>query len=70
MLTLPIPAFPSHDIEIHKASAPVESPATDLGFLVLSIQVQPDFDNLRIRVVSLHSIAAIVTGKQIGRAHV
>ena len=42
---------------IHKASAPGESPATDLGFLVRSIQVQPDFDNLRIRVVSLHSIA-------------
>ena len=42
---------------IHKASAPGESPANDLGFLVRSIQVQPDFDNLRIRVVSLHSIA-------------
>jgi len=42
---------------IHKASAAGESPATDLGFLVRSIQVQPDFDNLRIRVVSLHSIA-------------
>ena len=42
---------------VHKASAPFESPATDLGFLVRSIQVQPDFDNLRIRVVSLHSIA-------------
>ena len=42
---------------VHKASAPGESPATDLGFLVRSIQVQPDFDNLRIRVVSLHSIA-------------
>ena len=42
---------------VHKASAAGESPATDLGFLVRSIQVQPDFDNLRIRVVSLHSIA-------------
>ena len=46
---------------VHKASAPGESPANDLGFLVRSIQVQPDFDNyfenLRIRVVSLHSIA-------------
>ena len=47
----------SGNTRIHKASAPGESPATDLGFLVRSIQVQPDFDNLRIRVVSLHSIA-------------
>ena len=42
---------------VHKASAPGESPATDLGFLVRSIQVQPDLDNLRIRVVSLFTIA-------------
>ena len=48
---------PSGNTRIHKASAAGESPATDLGFLVRSIQVQPDFDNLRIRVVSLHSIA-------------
>lgn len=47
----------SGNTRIHKASAPGESPANDLGFLVRSIQVQPDFDNLRIRVVSLHSIA-------------
>ena len=51
----------SGNTRIHKASAPGESPATDLGFLVRSIQVQPDFDNyfenLRIRVVCLHSIA-------------
>ena len=42
---------------IHKASAAGESPANDLGFLVRSIQVQPDLDNLRIRVVSLFTIA-------------
>ena len=42
---------------VHKASAAGESPATDLGFLVRSIQVQPDLDNLRIRVVSLFTIA-------------
>ena len=44
-------------IRVLKASAAGESPANDLGFLVRSIQVQPDFDNLRINVVSLHSIA-------------
>ena len=42
---------------VHKASAADESPATDLGFLVRSIQTEPDLDNLRIYVVSLHSIA-------------
>lgn len=42
---------------VHKASAAGESPANDLGFLVRSIQVQPDLDNLRIRVVSLFTIA-------------
>jgi len=42
---------------IHKASAAGESPATDLGFLVRSIQTEPDLDNLRIRVVSLFTIA-------------
>lgn len=42
---------------VHKASAPGESPATDLGFLVRSIQTEPDLDNLRIRVVSLFTIA-------------
>ena len=42
---------------VHKASAPGESPATDLGFLVRSIQMQPDLDNLRVQVVSLATIA-------------
>ena len=42
---------------VHKASAPGESPATDLGFLVRSIQMQPDLDNLRVQVVSLSTIA-------------
>ena len=42
---------------VHKASAAGESPATDLGFLVRSIQTEPDLDNLRIRVVSLFTIA-------------
>ena len=41
----------------HTASAPGESPATDLGFLVRSIQVEPDLQNLRVRIISLHSIA-------------
>ena len=41
----------------HTASAPNESPATDLGFLVRSIQTEPDLPNLRIRILSLHSIA-------------
>ena len=41
----------------HKASAAGESPATDLGFLVRSIQTEPDLVNLRIRILSLHSIA-------------
>ena len=39
------------------ASAAGESPATDLGFLVRSIQVEPDLQNLRVRIISLHSIA-------------
>ena len=42
---------------VHKASAAGESPATDLGFLVRSIQIQPDLDNLRVQVVSLATIA-------------
>lgn len=42
---------------IHVASAPGESPATDLGFLVRSIQVETDLQNHRVFVVSLHSIA-------------
>ena len=42
---------------VHKASAAGESPATDLGFLVRSIQMQPDLDNLRVQVVSLSTIA-------------
>ena len=41
----------------HKASAAGESPATDLGFLVRSIQTEPDMPNLRIRILSLKSIA-------------
>ncbi|MBK7450710.1 MAG: hypothetical protein IPJ47_15375 [Anaerolineales bacterium] len=39
------------------ASAAGESPATDLGFLVRSIQIEPDLQNLRVRILSLHSIA-------------
>lgn len=42
---------------VHKASAAGESPATDLGFLVRSIQIQPDLDSLRVQVVSLATIA-------------
>lgn len=42
---------------VHKASAAGESPATDLGFLARSIQIQPDLDNLRVQVVSLATIA-------------
>ena len=42
---------------IHKASAAGESPATDLGFLARSIQIEPDLQNLRVRILSLHSIA-------------
>lgn len=42
---------------VHTASAPNESPATDLGFLVRSIQIEPDLQNLRVRILSLHSIA-------------
>lgn len=41
----------------HTASAPNESPATDLDFLVRSIQIEPDLQNLRVRILSLHSIA-------------
>ena len=41
----------------HKASAAGESPATDLGFLARSIQIEPDLQNLRVRILSLHSIA-------------
>ena len=39
------------------ASAAGESPATDLGFLARSIQIEPDLQNLRVRILSLHSIA-------------
>lgn len=42
---------------VHKSSAPGESPATDLGFLVRSIQTEPDMANYRVRILSLHSIA-------------
>lgn len=44
-------------IRTHKASAPFESPANDLGFLVRSIQVEPELQNLRVRIVQMHSIA-------------
>jgi hypothetical protein len=47
----------THPNRTHTASAPGESPATDLGFLVRSIQVEPDLANLRVRILSLHSIA-------------
>ncbi len=47
----------THPNRTHTASAPGESPATDLGFLVRSIQTEPDMQNLRIRILSLHSIA-------------
>ncbi len=47
----------THPNRTHTASAPGESPATDLGFLVRSIQTEPDMANLRIRILSLHSIA-------------
>jgi len=47
----------THPNRTHTASAAGESPATDLGFLVRSIQVEPDMQNLRIRILSLHSIA-------------
>ena len=47
----------THPNRTHIASAPGESPATDLGFLVRSIQVEPDLQNLRVRIISLHSIA-------------
>lgn len=41
----------------HTASAPGESPANDLGFLVRSIQVEPEPQAIRARVVSLAAIA-------------
>ena len=47
----------THPNRTHTASAAGESPATDLGFLVRSIQTEPDMQNLRIRILSLHSIA-------------
>ena len=47
----------THPNRTHVASAAGESPATDLGFLVRSIQVEPDLANLRVRILSLHSIA-------------
>ena len=47
----------THPNRTHTASAAGESPATDLGFLVRSIQTEPDVQNLRIRILSLHSIA-------------
>ena len=47
----------THPNRTHIASAAGESPATDLGFLVRSIQVEPDLQNLRVRIISLHSIA-------------
>ena len=50
----------------HKASAPGEAPATDLGFLVRSIQTEPDLPNLRIRILSLHSIAPYAKSLEYG----
>lgn len=47
----------THPNRTHVASAAGESPANDLGFLVRSIQTEPDMQNLRIRILSLHSIA-------------
>ena len=47
----------THPNRTHVASAAGESPATDLGILVRSIQTEPDMQNLRIRILSLHSIA-------------
>ena len=47
----------THPNRTHTASAAGESPATDLGFLARSIQTEPDMQNLRIRILSLHSIA-------------
>ena len=47
----------THPNRTHIASAAGESPATDLGFLVRSIQVEPDLQNLRVRIISLHSIS-------------
>ena len=47
----------THPNRTHTASAAGESPATDLGFLVRSIQTEPDLQNLRVRIISLHSIA-------------
>ena len=47
----------THPNLTHTASSAGESPATDLGFLVRSIQTEPDMQNLRIRILSLHSIA-------------
>ena len=41
---------------MHKASAAGESPPR-FRFLVRSIQMQPDLDNLRVQVVSLATIA-------------
>ncbi len=49
-----------------KASAPGEAPATDLGFLVRSIQTEPDLPNLRIRILSLHSIAPYAKSLEYG----
>ena len=47
----------THPNRTHTASAAGESPATDLGALARSIQTEPDMQNLRIRILSLHSIA-------------
>ena len=49
-----------------KASAPFESPANDLGFLVRSIQTEPDMQNLRMRILSLHSIAPYAKSLEYG----
>ena len=56
----------THPNRTHTASAAGESPATDLGFLVRSIQTEPDMQNLRIRILSLHSIAPYAKRLEIG----
>ncbi len=50
----------------HKASAPGEAPATDLGFLARSIQVEPETQNLRVKILSIHSIAPYARALEYG----
>jgi len=56
----------THPNRTHTASAAGESPATDLGFLVRSIQTEPDMQNLRIRILSLKSIAPYPRTSKLG----